>query len=55
MKRGNIFLCRGGFGALARLTANHFQWFLLLRAVWIKGAAAGIEPGCPQGCRSLAR
>jgi len=20
-----------------------------LRAVWIEGAAAGIEPGCPQG------
>jgi hypothetical protein len=41
--------------ALARLAANHFPWFLLLKAVWIEGAAAGIEPGSPPGGRSLAR
>ncbi len=45
--------CGLGFGtivlwAFSRFTASHFQWFFFFGAVGVEGAAAGIEPGCPQ-------
>ena len=37
------------YGPWRRFTESYLQWLFFIEAVWIERAAAGIEPGYPQG------